>query len=141
MMESLAQRIEDHIYLQSLSIQNLKHCFDLIETLDIITPSKDFRIRDVRGNCLKFITTELTDLQEFDWSLKRSKNLSFANVTMLRGILLTNLWKQWKPKEDDKDAGEAKKDACKLAKDLQKGGTLLVDNDLPGYSEPDSDSD
>ena len=86
----MAQRIETNFYLQSLSIQSLEHAFDILETVDVITPSKDFRVKDVRDNCARYFMEMLTGYEVLDESL-RKRQFSLASITMLRGILLENL--------------------------------------------------
>ena len=89
-IDDMAQRIETNIYLQSLSIQSLEHAFDILETVDVITPSKDFRVKDVRDNCARYFMEMLTGYEVLDESL-RKRQFSLASITMLRGILLENL--------------------------------------------------
>ena len=122
MIESLGQRIEEHIYLQSVCLQNLDHVFDILESLDIITVSEEFRIDDVRESCARYVKKNLESISELDELLKERPNISSDNIVMLRSILFKNLLCELEPKDDKQK--NVKEELGLLAHDFQKSGGL-----------------
>ena len=85
-IDDMAQRIETNIYLQSLSIQSLEHAFDILETVDVITPSKDFRVKDVRDNCARYFMEMLTGYEVLDESLRKRVNNKKNQIDILLNL-------------------------------------------------------
>ena len=115
MIPSLTQRIENHIYLQSLSIQTLNHAVDIFNTLEVIDQSESFRIRDLDENCSRFLEENLTSLSDL-YDIFSVITLSPKHTRRFKYTLLKNLLKRMKPRDDE--SKQAKEDVCQLVEDL-----------------------
>ena len=66
MVDNLMQRVEDDIYCQSFCLQDPYHAADILETVDAVKFSKQFRVKEVRENCARNFRGNLTNVEEFE---------------------------------------------------------------------------